>query len=222
MKNLNYLIGTGMIIAAPIAFAQSKDNNFINEKAVFIVDIQPRYIEHVLQDELKSDIKSIAELLIHAKKEKMPVYVFEIENNEIYKENPDPGFRSENNGTIDTLAKIINSMPKEQVHRYKNKQDPNIKKDLNEHKVKKIIGAGIYSIACLKQALYNSKKDGFKVYTSPDISLNAHTTSEEFAKEVFKNFGIEYLKNSKEFYNNKINDNKINNQIKNMKKYMRK
>lgn len=218
---LKYL-AAGMTIFTPLIFSQSAKNKFINEKAVFVVDIQPRYIEHVLQDELKSDIKSIAELLIHAKKEKMPVYVFEIENNEIYKENADPGFKSENNGTIDTLAKIINSMPKEQVHRYNSKTDSKIISDLKEHKVKKIIGAGVYSTACLKQALYFAEKKGFDTYTAPDISLNAFIVTEDSAKEVFKNFGIEYLKNSKEFYNNKINDNNINNQIKNTKKHMRK
>ena len=217
MKKLKYIFGTGILVVSQTLFAQNTQDKFENEKAVFVVDIQPRYIEYVLQDELKSDVKSIAELLLHAKKEKMPVYVFEIENNEIYKEDPDPGFRSKNNATIDTLAKIINSMSKGQVHRYNNKNDPKIINDLKEHKVKKIIGAGVYSTACLKQALYFAEKKGFETYTAPDISLNALNVTEDSAKEVFKNFGIVYLRNSKEFYNN-ITINQIKNTKKNMRK----
>ena len=189
------------MLGSPLPFEPHKDNSTSleevceervinkNKTAIFLIDMQESYLEKRYDEFRKNQqwdqkVENQIELLEYAKKEDMPIYVFELFNN---------------GETLDKLKKVLDGSnhsfyTKFATHGYTECHDKfdlsknpkkivkaEIEKRLRADGIDTIIIIGRDKYECVRRSIYASSEKGFNVIYSEDLVMGDNEDGQEVA-----------------------------------------
>jgi hypothetical protein len=131
-----------------------------NEKGrygVFLIDMQPLFLENIDKEELRNEIPNQIEVLKYAQRNKIPIFVLEYGNS--------------GGGTIQELNDVLSKSNYELIIKNENNgfEGTSLNSKLEEYGIKEVILMGVNSCSCVKDTAIGALDNGYGIVTSPDV-----------------------------------------------------